>query len=193
MALTWERPAGVAHTQQMANHDEACPPLELPAGAHLKLSYNGTHRAPWDAALGWSRRPTRPSHLADLKPAAGLVPLLDVVVVRRYGWQFMEGACVRLPPRTRRVQRPLRVISGRPWLVVHGTPPPHTHRVARRHAHFPLRAGGRPCPAAAPGQAEPWPSPASIPVRNQPDAPLTPCSPLAKDWGCAHPRAHRRR
>ena len=84
---------------QMINHAEACPPLELPSGAMLRLSYNGTFPARWDVRLGWCKQPPRKTALADVRAAGGVVPLLDVVVLRRYGWQYMEGG----PPAPRAV------------------------------------------------------------------------------------------
>ena len=81
----------------MCGQDEACPPLELPVGAFLRVCFNGTHRAPWDAVLGWSRRAPLPTSLQAVRPAGGLVPLLDCVVHRRYGWQFMEGPALADP------------------------------------------------------------------------------------------------
>jgi hypothetical protein len=74
---------------------EGCPPLELPADACLRLHYNGTRLARWDANLGLVRHsgaaPFRATRLAAVRAGGGLVPRLDVVVLRAYGWQFSEG------------------------------------------------------------------------------------------------------
>ena len=56
--------------------------------ATLMLNYNSTRRASWDAKLGWSKGYAGTGlmrlHLSGVSPGGGVIPLVDVVVSRKY-------------------------------------------------------------------------------------------------------------
>ncbi|KAL1427664.1 hypothetical protein MTO96_017353 [Rhipicephalus appendiculatus] len=76
---------------ELVGSAEACAPLEAPADAALKLSYNSTRRARWDVHLGYfaAPRPFRVS-LASLHPKGGLVGRVDCLVIRAYPVMYLE-------------------------------------------------------------------------------------------------------
>ncbi|KAH9373611.1 hypothetical protein HPB48_014792 [Haemaphysalis longicornis] len=76
---------------ELVGSSEACPPLEAPPDAALKLSYNSTRRARWDTRLGYFvvPRPFRVS-LSSLHPKGGLVGRVDCLVIRAYPIMYLE-------------------------------------------------------------------------------------------------------
>ncbi|XP_077519013.1 uncharacterized protein LOC144129019 isoform X1 [Amblyomma americanum] len=70
---------------------EACTPLEAPKEVALKISYNSTRRARWDARMGYFAVP-RPFRvpLASLHPKGGLVGRVDCLVIRAYPLMYLE-------------------------------------------------------------------------------------------------------
>ncbi|KIP11131.1 hypothetical protein PHLGIDRAFT_100069 [Phlebiopsis gigantea 11061_1 CR5-6] len=56
----------------------------------LRISSNGCHLAPWHAKLGFQAQPFIAT-LASLTPDGGLVPVLDVKIVKTFPIAFMEG------------------------------------------------------------------------------------------------------
>ncbi|XP_077559202.1 uncharacterized protein LOC144174396 isoform X2 [Haemaphysalis longicornis] len=76
---------------ELVGSSEACPPLEAPPDAALKLSYNSTRRACWDTRLGYFvvPRPFRVS-LSSLHPKGGLVGRVDCLVIRAYPIMYLE-------------------------------------------------------------------------------------------------------
>ncbi|CAN8006278.1 unnamed protein product, partial [Ixodes hexagonus] len=70
---------------------DACTPLEVPNEVALKLNFNSTRRARWDAKLGYlrARQPFRVS-LGSLHPKGGTVGRVDCVVIRAYPVMYLE-------------------------------------------------------------------------------------------------------
>ncbi|KAJ3160610.1 Breast cancer 2, early onset [Geranomyces michiganensis] len=75
---------------QLVGPTEPCPALEATNALRLKLCVNGTHRARWNARLGYQRSRHFTVGLRQVLPAGGAVPCVDVVVCRRYVPRFME-------------------------------------------------------------------------------------------------------
>ena len=76
---------------ELVGLSDPCPPLETPDDVWLKLTVNGTHRAPWDSKLGYQKRsPTRPVSLAGIYMKGGVIPCVDVVVMRCYPIRFQD-------------------------------------------------------------------------------------------------------
>ena len=85
---------------ELINHDQACAPLEAPqlidqdivkevlSGKKkiplLKLSFNSTRRARWDARLGYVPKLTMPTSLDKLVSNGGLASELTLYVARKY-------------------------------------------------------------------------------------------------------------
>lgn len=69
----------------------ACTPLEIPDDMALKINFNTTRRARWDARLGYFRSPQPfPVPLASLHPKGGPAGRVDCVVVRTYPLLYLE-------------------------------------------------------------------------------------------------------
>ncbi|KAI8585763.1 BRCA2, oligonucleotide/oligosaccharide-binding, domain 1-domain-containing protein, partial [Geranomyces variabilis] len=75
---------------QLVGPAEPCPVLEATDAVRLKLAVNGTHRARWNARLGYQRSRHFIVGLRQVLPAGGAVPCVDVVVCRRYVPRFLE-------------------------------------------------------------------------------------------------------
>nr|XP_037277025.1 LOW QUALITY PROTEIN: breast cancer type 2 susceptibility protein homolog [Rhipicephalus microplus] len=76
---------------ELVGSAEACTPLEASSDAALKLSYNSTRRARWDARLGYYAQPKPfPVSLASLHPKGGLVGRVDCLVIRAYPVMYLE-------------------------------------------------------------------------------------------------------
>ena len=85
---------------ELVNHNQACAPLEAPQlidqdiikkvlrGIQniplLKLSFNSTRRAKWDAKLGYLARSTMPTSIDKLVSNGGLASELTLYVARKY-------------------------------------------------------------------------------------------------------------
>ncbi|CAN8032512.1 unnamed protein product [Ixodes persulcatus] len=70
---------------------DACAPLEVPDELALRLNFNSTRRARWDAKLGYfrARQPFRVS-LGSLHPKGGAVGRVDCIVIRAYPVTYLE-------------------------------------------------------------------------------------------------------
>ncbi|EEC03798.1 breast cancer type 2 susceptibility protein brca2, putative [Ixodes scapularis] len=70
---------------------DACTPLEVPDELALRLNFNSTRRARWDAKLGYlrARQPFRVS-LGSLNPKGGAVGRVDCIVIRAYPVMYLE-------------------------------------------------------------------------------------------------------
>ncbi|XP_029849611.2 uncharacterized protein LOC8027232 isoform X1 [Ixodes scapularis] len=70
---------------------DACAPLEVPDELALRLNFNSTRRARWDAKLGYlrARQPFRVS-LGSLHPKGGAVGRVDCIVIRAYPVMYLE-------------------------------------------------------------------------------------------------------
>ncbi|XP_071500619.1 uncharacterized protein [Diadema antillarum] len=76
---------------EIIGSQDACSPLEIPAGLALKVTANSTRRARFDARLGVQPDPRPfPLPVSSLHPDGGLVGCVDIVVLRVYPMQFME-------------------------------------------------------------------------------------------------------
>ncbi|KAJ3172630.1 Breast cancer 2, early onset [Geranomyces variabilis] len=75
---------------QLVGPADPCPVLEATDAVRLKLAVNGTHRARWNARLGYQRSRHFIVGLRQVLPAGGAVPCVDVVVCRRYVPRFLE-------------------------------------------------------------------------------------------------------
>ncbi|XP_072171447.1 uncharacterized protein [Diadema setosum] len=76
---------------EIIGSQDACSPLEIPAGLALKVTANSTRRACFDARLGVQPDPRPfPLLVSSLHPEGGLVGCVDIVVLRVYPMQFME-------------------------------------------------------------------------------------------------------
>ncbi|KAF9426293.1 hypothetical protein BGZ94_006722 [Podila epigama] len=65
--------------------------LERPNAISIGLHSNNTRLARWDAKLGFQKQPLQwTTRLRNIMPEGGLVPGLDVVVLRRYPVVFLE-------------------------------------------------------------------------------------------------------
>ncbi|CAG8538001.1 11853_t:CDS:10 [Ambispora gerdemannii] len=69
--------------------EDAKPALEVDDSTHLILSANSTRLATWDAKLGYSNKKPRMS-LRSLSPDGGFIPVLDVIILRKYPMLFRE-------------------------------------------------------------------------------------------------------
>ncbi|CAG8520479.1 12342_t:CDS:10 [Ambispora leptoticha] len=69
--------------------EDAKPALEVDDSTHLILSANSTRLAMWDAKLGYSNKKPRMS-LRSLAPDGGFIPVLDVIILRKYPMLFRE-------------------------------------------------------------------------------------------------------
>ncbi len=89
---------------------EPCPPLELPSGAFLALSVNGTRRATWDAKLGLHQGLPFPISIRSVKPNGGVIPRMDVVLTRRTPliWLEKDPATGKWTNHTERVEQQKR-------------------------------------------------------------------------------------
>ena len=75
---------------QLDGLPQPTPPLELPPSAMLKLYANGTRRARWDAKLGAQRQLAFSVNIPSIVLSGGVIPAIDVIVVRTYRCLFME-------------------------------------------------------------------------------------------------------
>ncbi|KAJ3154706.1 Breast cancer 2, early onset [Geranomyces variabilis] len=75
---------------QLVGPADPCPVLEATDAVRLKLAVNGTHRARWNARLGYQRSRHFIVGLRQVLPGGGAVPCVDVVVCRRYVPRFLE-------------------------------------------------------------------------------------------------------
>ncbi|KAI8913886.1 hypothetical protein DFJ77DRAFT_52023 [Powellomyces hirtus] len=75
---------------QLLGTADACPILEATDDTRLRLSANGTRRAPWDAMLGYQRARNFVVGLRQIIPNGGMVPCIDVVICRRYALRYYE-------------------------------------------------------------------------------------------------------
>ncbi|KAJ3305458.1 Breast cancer 2, early onset [Kappamyces sp. JEL0829] len=69
---------------------DACPVLEIPAAAALKISSNSTRRAKWDAMLGFQRPPVFTVGVGTLAVDGGFAGCIDVVICRRFPITYAE-------------------------------------------------------------------------------------------------------
>ncbi|KAI0275230.1 hypothetical protein BC834DRAFT_851763 [Gloeopeniophorella convolvens] len=68
---------------------EACEVLEAYDRVELNISGNGTHPAPWHAKLGFQPHPAIAT-LHSISPEGGVVPCLDLIVVKQHPVAFVE-------------------------------------------------------------------------------------------------------
>jgi breast cancer 2 susceptibility protein len=85
-------------------------PLEPAARAlRLRLCINATRRALWHARLGFQPVPAFPVNLRSLRLAAGPVPMLDLLILRRYPLLVLDSSDpVRRVVRTLQAEERLR-------------------------------------------------------------------------------------
>ena len=80
-----------SYTQhKVVGQSEGQSPLETSSEVHFKLRANNTRRVRWDTRLGLLRRPAALLSLGSLSNDGGLVPALDVVILRRYPIAYIE-------------------------------------------------------------------------------------------------------
>ena len=89
------------------NCSEPSPPLDAPASTSLSISINGTQqqpetqsvlltelpgtrRAEWDVPLGFQRKMTFSVNIRSICPNGGVVPAIDVVILRAYPLLYYE-------------------------------------------------------------------------------------------------------
>ncbi|PIK61064.1 hypothetical protein BSL78_01988 [Apostichopus japonicus] len=76
---------------ELVGSQDACSPLEAPDSLALKISYNSTRRARFDARLGIQSDPRPfPVPLKSVRGNGGAVGCVDVVIARVYPMQYME-------------------------------------------------------------------------------------------------------
>ncbi|KAI8813652.1 BRCA2, oligonucleotide/oligosaccharide-binding, domain 1-domain-containing protein [Cladochytrium replicatum] len=81
---------------QLHSPRDATDVLDVTTETKLILSANGTRRATWDAKLGYQPRSTFTVRIGGISSDGGVVPCIDVVVLRKYVMQVME----RLPNKS---------------------------------------------------------------------------------------------
>uniref|UniRef100_A0A672JBG4 BRCA2 DNA repair associated n=1 Tax=Salarias fasciatus TaxID=181472 RepID=A0A672JBG4_SALFA len=81
----------IVHGAQLAGVQDACPPLEAPESAMLKISANSCRPVRWDVKLGFYKDP-RPFLLpvSSLYTSGGPVGCVDILILRSYPIQWME-------------------------------------------------------------------------------------------------------
>jgi len=88
-------------TLKLHGSDDGIDPMDsnyssspLNPSASLQLNYNSTRRARWDARLGWSRgfggTGLLKVDLSSVEPGGGTIPLMDVVVCRKFPKMFSQ-------------------------------------------------------------------------------------------------------
>ncbi|XP_071846673.1 uncharacterized protein [Apostichopus japonicus] len=76
---------------ELIGSQDACSPLEAPDSLALKISYNSTRRARFDARLGIQSDPRPfPVPLKSVRGNGGAVGCVDVIIARVYPMQYME-------------------------------------------------------------------------------------------------------
>jgi hypothetical protein len=74
----------------LVGSNDACEPLDIPSSLSLKISRNGVRRAKWNATLGYQKQQFFPVALHTLSSAGGLVPMVDIIITRKYHVLLME-------------------------------------------------------------------------------------------------------
>ncbi|KAJ3414292.1 Breast cancer 2, early onset [Chytridiales sp. JEL 0842] len=73
---------------------EATPPLDAGDSRTLRIFANGTRLAKWDAKLGPHRQRSFCSSISSVDPAGGIVPCIDIIVVRKYPKAYLDSSKV---------------------------------------------------------------------------------------------------
>ncbi|RUS19357.1 hypothetical protein BC937DRAFT_87614 [Endogone sp. FLAS-F59071] len=75
---------------QLSGSTEPTPVLEISMSKLLTISANGTKPVSWDTKLGYQKQPIVSRSLSSLCCDGGLIPFVDVVIMRKYPLAFNE-------------------------------------------------------------------------------------------------------
>lgn len=75
---------------QLSGNMEPTPVLEISMSKLLKISANGTKLVSWDTKLGYQKQPIVSRSLSSLCCDGGLIPFVDVIIMRKYPLAFNE-------------------------------------------------------------------------------------------------------